>query len=74
MSAFHNQRLIDKKRARRHEKRIFMHPGDDVHFAGHSNHQIVRWLFHLQHNGVTLGVGSAAGCTDVTRAVKLRVR
>src|SRR4029077_11082821 len=56
-SSVHNQCLIHKKSARWHQKRIFVGAGDNVHFAGHSNHQIVRWIFHLQHNRVTLGGG-----------------
>ena len=31
--------------------------GDDVHLAGHSGHQIFRWILEVQDDGVTLGFG-----------------
>src|ERR1044071_9045964 len=53
-STVHNQRLIDQKGARWHEQRVLMNARDDVHLARHSDHQIVRRLFHLKHDGVAL--------------------
>src|SRR5262249_41414206 len=59
-STVHNQCLIHEKSARWHQKRIFVSASDNVHFAGHSNHQVVRWILHLQHDRVTLSSG--IGC------------
>ena len=53
-AAFHHQRLIDKEGSRRHQESILVRAGNDVHLPGHSNHQIVRRIFHLQHNSVAL--------------------
>ena len=46
-SAIHDQCLIYEKRTCRHQKRIFVHACDDVHFSRHSGHQIVGRIFHL---------------------------
>ena len=53
--------MIDKQRASGQEQRVFMRTGDDVHFAGHSCHQIVRRVFHFQNDGVTLRVRIGRG-------------
>ena len=58
--SIHNQRLIDKESARWHQQCIFVRAGDNVHFAGHPNHQVVGWILHLEHDGVTLSRG--IGC------------
>src|SRR5437588_4413465 len=50
----HDERLIDKESTRRHQMSVLMRASDDVHLPGHSHHQIVGWIFHFQHNGVTL--------------------
>src|SRR5207237_3132294 len=50
----HDQRLIDKDSTRRHQKSVLMSAGDYVHLPGHSDHQIIGGIFHLQYNGVTL--------------------
>src|SRR6266480_5184486 len=53
-SVSYYQGLIDEEGAGRHQKSVLMRASNDVHLASHSDHQIVRRIFHLQHDRVAL--------------------
>src|ERR1700719_1299622 len=53
-AVFDYQYLIDQNRPSWDQGSIFVSSGDDVHFAGHSGHEVVGWFVHFQDNGVTL--------------------